>query len=118
MTSPTGSPDRAAVGCRRPSWARGRGLDDDRFAVGPERSAAVSDRFAVGPERSAAAAAPADARFSLRLPGRERGRFSSTPPSSVIGRESRVNASGYRGSNRAHRKKELVDWLVRRNSAF
>jgi hypothetical protein len=71
MTSPTGSPDRAAVGCRRRSWARGRGLLDVRFAARPER-------FPAAP-------APADARFSLRLPGRERGRFSSTPPSSVIG---------------------------------
>ena len=40
-------------------------------------------------------AAPADARFSLRLPGRDRGRFPSTPPSSVIGKESSPQGSGY-----------------------
>jgi hypothetical protein len=42
------------------------------------------ERFAPAPERFAAVPASADARFSLRLPGRDRGRFSSTPPSSVI----------------------------------
>jgi hypothetical protein len=42
------------------------------------------DRFAPAPEPFAVVAASADARFSLRLPGRDRGRFSSTPPSSVI----------------------------------
>ena len=52
-------------------------------------------------ERSAAAGGGFDAaagfagRFSLRLPGRERGKFPRTPPSSVIGKESSPPGSGY-----------------------
>src|SRR5918996_5699283 len=97
MTPPTGSAERRAGGSGRVVWARRRGRLADSLEVEPER-------FAPPPERFVAVAASADARFSLRLPGRDRGRFSSTPPSSVIGRESRVKASGYRPTGRARRE--------------
>jgi hypothetical protein len=70
MTLPTGSAERRAGVCFRGVWARRRGPLDDPFDVELERVAAVVE--------------PADARFSLRLPGRDLGRFPSTPPSSVI----------------------------------
>jgi hypothetical protein len=77
MTLPTGSFDRPAAGVRGRSSGRRRGRLDDRVVAAPDwlvgRFPAASDCFA-----------PADARFSLRLPGRDRGRFPSTPPSSAI----------------------------------
>src|SRR5215218_4079719 len=47
-------------------------------------------------------------RFSLRLPGRELGRFPSTPSSSVIGKESSPRRSGY--SRHIGRSKCLVTY--------
>jgi hypothetical protein len=54
-------------------------------------------RFAAGlPSASAfAAALAAESRFALRLPGRELGRFPSTPPSSAMDSDSSSARSGY-----------------------
>jgi hypothetical protein len=46
-------------------------------------------------ERGFAPAAPAESRFALRFPGRELGRFPSTPPSSAMAGDSRRARSGY-----------------------
>jgi hypothetical protein len=72
MTPPTGS------GCERSA---------DGGAGRPVGFRVSRARFAGRLVAGRAFGGGADAafvRFSLRLPGRERGRFSSTPPSSVI----------------------------------
>src|ERR671934_2374047 len=60
-------------------------------------------------------------RFALRVPGRELGRFPSTPPSSVMDSDSSSARFGYTGPGRVDDKvlsDQLVDWLVGGNCAL
>jgi hypothetical protein len=82
----------------------------------PPASAFVAAAFA------AFAGLPApESRFALRFPGRELGRFPSTPPSSDMAGDSRPRGSGYRElitTVDTVERNQLVDWLVSGNSAW
>jgi hypothetical protein len=56
---------------------------------------ALAARDPVRSARVAAFASVPLVRFALRRPGREFGRFSSTPPSSVMGHESSAGRARY-----------------------
>jgi hypothetical protein len=63
---------------------------------------------------------PPESRFSLRFPGRERGRFPMTPSSSVMAGDSSRASPGYMEAVTQpiqSRRIQLVDWLVGGNSA-
>jgi hypothetical protein len=55
-----------------------------RSACSAASAAACAGRVVAPARRFGAVPDPGAARFALRFPGRDRGRFSSTPPSSVI----------------------------------
>ena len=64
---------------------------------------------------------PPESRFALRFPGRERGRFPSTPSSSAMAGDSSRCPFWVHGScdrtDRVVWRNQLVDWLVSGNSA-
>jgi hypothetical protein len=56
---------------------------------------------------------PPASRFALRLPGRELGRFPSTPPSSAMDGDSRPDGPGYTpGVGAVDRFVRSVNWLT------
>jgi hypothetical protein len=56
---------------------------------------------------------PPESRFGLRLPGRELGRFPSTPPSSAMDGDSRPDEPGYTaGVGAVDRFVRSADWLT------
>jgi len=82
----------AAPAAFRPGFALVRDLDAARAAGESFRSAFAAARAALFAGRPAPAS-----RFALRFPGRELGRFPSTPPSSVMDGDSISARSGYTG---------------------
>jgi hypothetical protein len=90
-------------------FARARGFDArGAFAAGfPPASALVAAL------RAAFEGLPAESRFSLRLPGREWGRFPSTPSSSVMAGDSSPARSGYMEAiTRADTVGKGINWLT------
>jgi hypothetical protein len=98
--SGTGLSFGAVAAAGRGRFAAGRGFAAAArrgFGAGvpdaSERVAAFSAASAGRPAAGVAASGVSPARFALRRPGLDRGRFPSTPLSSLIGAQSRVTGS-------------------------
>jgi hypothetical protein len=83
----------AAPAARAPGFALAR----DFFGAALAAGASLRSAFAAARAADFAGLPAAASRFSLRLPGRELGRFPSTPPSSVMDGDSISARSGYTG---------------------
>ena len=122
-------PVRDPFGLAAPAAAR-RGLALVRaargvrggFAAGVSAASARTAAFSAAFAGRPAAAFRPESRFALRLPGRDLGRFPSTPSSSAMDGDSSSARSGYTGpvsaDDKVVERYRLVDWLVSGNSAL